>query len=331
MNIDSHKYLKKPIKISLIALICICSISLYSQNPKNQKTIKVSTQNIKKFKAKSTPKQKPLKDPLHINYGKALIANTAFYLGPKGKVAQQTNGMNCQNCHLEAGTKLWGNNYRGVASTYPKFRERSGTKESIIKRVNDCIERSLNGRALDSASLEMTAIVNYIKHVGRNVPKDSIPDGTGIWKLKYLDRPADPAMGQMVYNQKCVTCHLATGEGTKNEKKYGYTYPPLWGANSYNIGAGLYRLSRLAGYIKANMPLGATYIEPQLTDEEAWDIAAFINSQPRPTKDLAKDWPKIAGKPIDHPFGPYSDPFSESQHKFGPFKPIEDYKKSLKK
>jgi thiosulfate dehydrogenase len=271
------------------------------------------------------------KDPELVKYGRDLIANTAYYLGPKGKVSHQSNGMNCQNCHLEAGSKVWGNNYGAVAATYPKFRERSGTKESIIKRVNDCIERSLNGKGLDSNSREMRAIVSYIKFIGQYVPKDSIPEGTGIWKLKFMNRAADASNGQIAYEQKCVNCHGKNGEGIKNSDGIVYTYPPLWGQYSYNIGAGLFRLSRLAGYIKTNMPFGATYENPQLTDEEAWDIAAYINSRPRPSKDLSKDWPKISGKPIDHPFGPYADTFSEEQHKFGPFKPIDDFKKSMKK
>jgi len=79
------------------------------------------------------------------------------------------------------------------------------------------------------------------------------------------------------------------------------------------------------------MPFGASYEKPQLSDDESWDIAAYVNSRPRPTKDLNKDWPKISGKPIDHPFGPYADNFSEEQHKFGPFKPIDDFKKAQKK
>jgi thiosulfate dehydrogenase len=270
------------------------------------------------------------KDPELIKYGRDLIANTAVYLGPKGKIAKQTNGMNCQNCHLEAGSKVWGNNYGGVAATYPKFRERSGTKETIVKRVNDCIERSLNGRSLDSTSHEMRAMVAYITFLGKFVPKDSIPNGTGIWKLKYMNRAADPVKGEVAYAQKYTVCHGQNGQGIKNADGIAYTYPPLWGEHSYNTGAGLYRLSRFAGYIKTNMPLGATYQKPQLTDEQAWEIAAYVNSQPRPTKDLSKDWPKIAGKPVDHPFGPYADAFSEQQHKFGPFKPIDEFKKNQK-
>ena len=66
----------------------------------------------------------------------------------------------------------------------------------------------------------------------------------------------------------------------------------------------------------------ATHNSPTLTNEEAWDVAAFVNSQPRPKKDLSNDWPDISKKPFDHPFGPYTDGFTETEHKFGPYKPI---------
>jgi thiosulfate dehydrogenase len=101
-----------------------------------------------------------------------------------------------------------------------------------------------------------------------------------------------------------------------------YTYPPLYGEHSYNKGAGLFRLSKFAAFVKSNMPYGVSYENPFLTDEEAWDVAAFVNSMPRPEKDLSGDWPDIAKKPFDHPFGPYADGFTEEQHKFGPFDPI---------
>jgi thiosulfate dehydrogenase len=265
-----------------------------------------------------------------VKYGKNLIAHTAEYLGPKGRVAKISNGMNCQNCHLNAGAQPWGNNYFAVQANYPKFRERSGTVENQIKRVNDCFERSLNGKGLDSSSKEMKAILAYIKWLGSDVPSKLVPKGSGIFKLKGLNRPASPEKGQAVYTVKCQSCHQTDGEGVLAENGKSYTYPPLWGRNSYNSGAGLFRISNFAGYVKYNMPLGVTYQNPQLTDEEAWDLAAFVNSQPRPSKDLSKDWPKLGGKPFDHPFGPYTDPFSEKQHKFGPFKVIKDWKSNHK-
>ncbi|MBA3664670.1 MAG: c-type cytochrome [Bacteroidetes bacterium] len=262
-----------------------------------------------------------------IKYGRQLIANTSYYLGPKGIVKQLSNGMNCQNCHLDAGTRPYGNNYLAVASTYPKFRERSGSIESIHKRVNDCVERSLNGAALDTNSKEMQAIVAYIKWVGKEIPKGNKPKGSGIKELAFIDRAAHPEKGKIVYSLKCKSCHMESGEGKLNGDGKSYQYPPLWGKHSYNTGAGLYRLSRFAGYVKYNMPQGVTYINTQLTDEEAWDVAAFVNSQSRPGKDLSKDWPKIAGKPVDHPFGPYADNFTENQHKYGPFQAIADARK----
>ena len=258
-----------------------------------------------------------------LQYGRDLIANTAEYLGPHGKVRAISNGMNCQNCHLQAGTLPFGNNFAAVASTYPKFRARSGTEEDVQKRINDCLERSLNGKPLDRNSKEMKAMVAYISWVGKEVPKGEIPKGTGIYEVPLLDRAADPIKGKEVYEAKCASCHQSDGKGQMKPEGRGYLYPPLWGEGSYNHGAGLYRLSRFAGYVKANMPLGATFENPQLTDEESWDVAAYVNSLDRPSKDLSRDWPDISKKPMDHPFGPFSDGFPEEQHKYGPFGPIK--------
>ncbi|MBC7884083.1 MAG: c-type cytochrome [Saprospiraceae bacterium] len=264
-----------------------------------------------------------------ILYGKDLIAHTAKYLGPKGSVAVISNGMNCQNCHLEAGTKIFGNNYGSVAATFPKFRDRSGSVESVYKRVNDCIERSLNGTALDTASAEMQAIKAYFIFLGKNVEKGTKVKGSGFRDLPFPEHAADPAEGKIVYAAKCASCHMLNGEGIMAASKDEYTYPPLWGRNSFNDAAGLYRISNFAKYIKTNMPLGATHLSTQLTDNEAWNIAAFVNSQPRPHKQTPFDWPDISKKPLDHPFGPYHDGFTERQHKYGPFKPIAEARKRI--
>jgi thiosulfate dehydrogenase len=231
--------------------------------------------------------------------------------------------MNCQNCHLNAGTVPFGNNYGKVASTYPKLRNRSGMLEGFEKRVNDCIERSLNGQKLGENSREMQAIVAYLKWVGKDVQKGETLPGFGLLELNSLDRPADPEKGALVYEKYCGRCHGENGEGQLAESGLEWTYPPLYGDKSYNVGAGLYRLSKFAAYVKANMPYGVTFENPFLTDEEAWDVAAYVNSMPRPEKDLSADWPDVSKKPVDHPFGPYADRFSEKQHKYGPFEPIK--------
>ena len=263
-----------------------------------------------------------------IRYGRELIVRTAVYLGPKGSVAKISNGMNCQNCHLDAGTKPFGNNFSAVAANYPRFRARSGTEETIEKRVNDCLERSLNGKPLDERSAEMRAMVAYIHWLGKDVPKGATPAEAGLPDLPFLQVAADPVKGAALYEEKCTTCHGKDGAGIRASDSVTFVYPPLWGNHSFNSGAGLFRLSKMAGYIKANMPLGASYAEAQLTDEEAWYIAAYVNSMPRPAKDIRHDWPDIRTKPVDHPFGPYADGFSELQHKYGPFQPIADQRKA---
>ncbi len=255
-------------------------------------------------------------------YGKELVMHTSRYLGPNGSVAKISNGMNCQNCHLEAGTKIFGNNYGSVSTTYPKFRPRSGTIENIYKRVNDCIMRSLNGHELDSLSDEMQSIAAYINFIGSNVEKGKKAEGAGLKDLAYLDRAADPKQGETTYTIKCQRCHQSNGEGLMANDGSEYLYPPLWGAHSFNDAAGLYRIGSFARFVKCNMPQGVSHDNTELTDEESWDVAAYVVSRPRPHLAVPKDWPDKSKKPIDHPFGPFADPFPETVHKYGPFNTI---------
>jgi thiosulfate dehydrogenase len=254
-----------------------------------------------------------------IRYGKELIIHTSKYFGPHGSVASITNGMNCQNCHLDAGTRSFANPFSAVASTYPKYRDRSGRLESVEFRVNECIQRSLNGEKLDSLDYEMRAMVAYLKWVGSEVPKNIHPRGIATGTLPFLNRAADPVRGKNIYTSTCQRCHGPDGKGVLDPDGTSYTYPPLWGSNSFNVSAGLFQLSRLAGFIKQNMPYDKSIPGPVLSDEDAWDVAAFISAQPRPDKRFAYDWPNIAKKPVDYPFGPFADSFSELQHKYGPF------------
>lgn len=257
-----------------------------------------------------------------VRYGHELISRTSMYFGPRGKLSPMANGMNCQNCHLEGGTRYMGNNYSAVYANYPKFRARSGSIEDMNKRISDCFERSLHGQPPDSNSCEMRAIKAYFKWLGGDVPKKISPLGSGIASLNFLDRAASPASGEKIFQQKCVSCHGEDGQGqVATDSSGSYIYPPLWGAHSFTTGAGLFRISRMAGYVRYNMPFDAKP-EDRLSDEQSWDVAAFIISQPRPAFNNTGDWPDIRKKPFDHPFGPYSDSFPALQHKYGPFEPI---------
>ena len=323
------------IAILILVVGVIVMVIQFSQNGKtvssaNNKTDSSSLVNVDTIKYWLPKDINLITDSFlksRVVYGRELIAHTSKYLGPNGSVMNVTNGLNCQNCHLEAGTKIFGNNYGSVNSMYPKFRARSGSIENLYKRVNDCIERSLNGIAIDTNGQEMQAITAYINYIGSNVAKGKKAEGSGFKDLAYLNRAADPIKGMAVYESRCQGCHQPEGQGMFIKTKDEYLYPALWGENSFNDGAGLYRISNFAKYVKYNMPQGTTFKSPQLTDEEAWDVAAFVVSQPRPHKNVPKDWPDMSKKPIDHPFGPYIDQFTEQQHKYGPFKTIVDAQK----
>lgn len=253
-------------------------------------------------------------------YGEELVRHTAQYLGPQGSVSQISNGMNCQNCHLNGGQEPWGNHYRSVAALYPLYRPRSGQVETVEKRINDCLQRSLNGQALDSASREMQAIKAYVLWVGRNQPKGKPAAAKGLEPLPLLARAASPAAGEKLYALHCATCHGANGQGSWSTKAREFVYPPLWGDSSFNTAAGLYRLGKMAPFVYHNMPQGrAVKGKALLTTEEAWDLAAFVNAQARPEKHFAGDWPNLKEKPLDLPFGPFADTLPAQQHKFGPW------------
>jgi thiosulfate dehydrogenase len=135
---------------------------------------------------------------------------------------------------------------------------------------------------------------------------------------------ADTGRGRLVYNSICLECHGKDGQGKVRGDGNGYEYPPLWGPHSFTTGAGLYRISNFAGLVRMNMPYGkADHDHPLLSEEQSWDVAAFVLTQPRPGFDVSSDWPKLKKRPLDDPNGPYADSFPAWQHKYGPFKTIK--------
>lgn len=221
--------------------------------------------------------------------GRELATRTAEELP-----AHVGNGFHCTSCHLAAGTAAGAAPWVGVAARYPLYRARSGREVTLAERVNDCFERSMNGRALPEESAEMQAMLAYMNWLSEGYPAGSRVEGQGIPRIR-LDRAPDPARGKAHYDARCLACHGATGAGLSGPEG-AYAFPALWGERSFNIGAGMARLHTAAGFIRHNMPLGAGN---SLTEEEAWDIAGYVVFQPRP--DLPgkeKDWP-AGGKPED--------------------------------
>jgi len=271
-----------------------------------------------------------------VRYGRDLMVRTAYYIGPNGIAGHYLgNKMNCTNCHLDAGTRPYGFNFFSTHARYPQYRGRENKVLTIEQRVNNCIERPHNGTPMPLDSKEMIAMVCYIKWLGANVPVGQHVKGDETLELKYPDRPADPAKGALIFKDSCSVCHGLKGEGKWNPADTStYLFPPLCGPFSFQKGSSPSRVLKLARFIKAWMPdKKAFWNKPSLTDEQAIDVAAFINDDSlnmRPTKrdTTVPDYANYKFKAIDYDKGPYVDTFSERQHKYGPYQPIIDYHKA---
>jgi thiosulfate dehydrogenase len=264
-----------------------------------------------------------------VRRGRDLISATYAHIGPEVPNRAKRyagNNLACANCHLRAGTVKFGAPLFGIYGEFPAYSARLGGELTIEDRLNACMMRSMIGRPLPVDSAEMQAMVAYIKFLSTGVPPGQRVPGLGVGKMPELDRAADPVRGKAIYANVCTACHGANGEGIRRSlpsTDLGYMVPPLWGNDSFNDGAGMARLINAANFIHLNMPNGVDYTNPQLKPEEAWDVAAYVVSQPRPRKSgLDKDFPALLEKPVDVPYGPYADSFSAEQHKYGPFAPI---------
>lgn len=236
------------------------------------------------------PSESAIADPnvlASVRRGRALLRDTRDSLP-----AQVGNALRCVSCHSDDGTRANTLPWVGVYARYPQYRARSGGLEQLTYRINDCFLRSMNGRALDPASREMTDIVTYLAFLSTGVPMGARVEGQGLRDMKPL--PGDTARGAQLYVSACARCHGADGQGmtalipTPGGPKMT-AVPPLWGPRSYNIGAGMARVRTAAAFIHSAMP----YDRPgTLADQEAFDLAAFVDSRPRPDyPGKERDWP----------------------------------------
>jgi thiosulfate dehydrogenase len=267
-------------------------------------------------------------------YGRRLIMETSELLGPDHDdptMRYSGSRLACTSCHLDAGADPGTLSLLESAALYPRYSGRDGGERDLTDRINGCMERSMNGRALPRDSAEMMAMVAWVESLGDRFGAMGESLRTAHEQPSFVrpERRADLGAGEQVFMRRCASCHGADGLGLRASanRAEGYVFPPLWGPDSFNDGAGMARVLTASRFIKARMPLG----EATLTNDEAYDVAAYINAQPRPAMaNLERDYPKRPEKPIDSPYGPYADPFPRDQHRFGPFKPIEDYYKAQK-
>jgi thiosulfate dehydrogenase len=196
-----------------------------------------------------------------------------------GRLAPQYvgNGLKCGNCHLDAGrlansAPLW-----GAWPRYPAFRAKTQSVSSYAERLQGCFMYSMNGKAPPLGSPELAALEAYSYWMAKGAPTGATLKGAGYPKSKSAPATPDYTRGEKVYAANCALCHGPDGAGQKVGDRY--VFPPLWGPDSFNWGAGMHQLDNAAAFIRANMPLGRG---GTLTEQDAWDVALFMNGHERP-------------------------------------------------
>ncbi len=200
-----------------------------------------------------------------IRLGRNIMINT-----PKYASRYVGNRMNCVDCHEDEGTRAYSSPLAGITTIFPAYTKRDGRVITIEHRTQECFERSENGTPPPSDSPEMVALVAYMNWLSKGIPMGSTVKGRGLLQLT---PPAhvDAAAGAKIYAQQCQVCHGANGQGIPG------MFPPLWGPGSFNDGAGMNKVEKMAAFVKANMPKTSP---GSLTVQQAYDVAAFVTAKP---------------------------------------------------
>ncbi|MEI7429122.1 MAG: c-type cytochrome [Betaproteobacteria bacterium] len=270
----------------------------------------VSTHEVRKMRAELDPKttdstafETPrLADMLTRPNSEQLVRGMRLHLETKALLPQNTgSSMNCTSCHLNAGTVADGSPFVGVSAFFPSYAPRAGRVVTLEERINGCFLRSMNGKPLPVDSPDMKAMVAYFDWMKKETKPEDKVAGRGVGKIDLNIKP-DVVNGKQVYLKQCAVCHAEDGQGLKQADGQ-LVYPPLWGNESFNIGAGMARTYTAAAFVKRNMPIGFHEKFPLgqggLSDQEAVDVAEYFSHQPRPDFPAkVKDWPKDK-KPVD--------------------------------
>lgn len=228
-----------------------------------------------------------------IRRGEAIFMRT-----PANAAGFSGNSLNCVNCHLDAGRLKGSAPMWGAYPLYPAYRKKTGHVDTFAERIRGCFMYSMNGKAPDDGHDILVALESYAYWMAQKAPLGEALPGAGFAKAANPGQAPSYERGTLVYEAKCALCHGADGQG---QQAGGVAvFPPLWGRDSYNWGAGMHDIDKAANFIKNNMPYG----NPVLSDQEAWDVSTYINSQergqdPRFNGDLQATAEKYHG-------GPYS-------------------------
>ena len=207
-----------------------------------------------------------------VRLGRAIFTHTR-----ENASAYVGNRLNCSNCHLDAGrladsAPLW-----GAWGMYPAYRKKNKHVNSYGERLQGCFMYSMNGKAPPLDSKELIALETYSYWMAKGAPAGTKLPGAGYPTLPKPAQAPDFTRGKAVFEHQCALCHGADGQG--QQVAGAYVFPPLWGPDSFNWGAGMHSVDTAAGFIKANMPFSRG---GSLSDQDAWDVAMYMDGHERP-------------------------------------------------
>ncbi len=219
--------------------------------------------------------------------GQAVQHGHAMIMNPDADPDMKTyvgNALSCANCHTEGGDNDHPGNFRFTASRYPSYSKRENAVITLEDRIANCFMRSMNGMRPETDSRVVVDMAAYIAWLDRGKPIMAPPPPAPPDPYKAMLHAAgraDVLAGAGLYKERCAACHGATGAGVAG------SFPPLWGPDSYNAGAGLANVSKLARWVKGNMPLGNAHLD----EKQAFQLALFVDTQARPDFVLSQHLP----------------------------------------
>lgn len=187
------------------------------------------------------------------------------------------NDMNCVSCHMDAGRRRNASPLWAAYVLYPAYRSKNRHVNTLAERLQGCFRYSMNGAMPPADSDIIVALESYMYWMAKGAPTGIKLEGQGFKRLPEPAQEPEYVRGQKVFEKNCVLCHGADGQGQRVAGRM--VFPALWGDDSFNWGAGMHSIPTAAAFIKANMPLGRG---GTLTDQEAWDVAYFMNAHERP-------------------------------------------------
>jgi len=207
-----------------------------------------------------------------VKLGEAIFRHTQRYAG-----RYVGADLRCSNCHLDGGRLAGAAPLWAAWVAFPAYRSKTKTVNTYGQRLQGCFHYSMNGTPPPLGGKVLIALEAYSAWLATGAPVRAQLAGRGYPKLPKPAATPSYAQGAVVYGQHCALCHGADGAGQRAGGRQ--VFPPLWGARSFNWGAGMGSIANAAAFVKANMPLGAG---GSLTDQQAWDVATFLDSHERP-------------------------------------------------